>query len=107
MRTLVCGAGPLGSCYAARLHEAGAEVALLARGPRLDDLHNHGVVIEDVGSDQRETYVVPFVEELNPEDRYDLVLVVMRNDHSAAILPTLVRNRHVSTFLFVQNTPRA
>ena len=42
MRALVYGAGPLGSYYAAKLHEAGEDVTLLARGQRLADLGEHG-----------------------------------------------------------------
>lgn len=38
MKMLVCGAGPLGSLFAARLHQGGHDVTLLARGQRLADL---------------------------------------------------------------------
>jgi 2-polyprenyl-6-methoxyphenol hydroxylase-like FAD-dependent oxidoreductase len=37
MKILVYGAGPLGSLFAGRLHQAGHAVSLLARGQRLDD----------------------------------------------------------------------
>ncbi len=103
MRTLVYGAGPLGSLLAARLHGAGVDVALLARGQRLADLHTHGVVLEDSHSGERTNHDVRIVEELAPEDRYDLVCVVMRKDQSAAILPALARNQHAHTVLFLQN----
>jgi prephenate dehydrogenase len=43
-KILVHGAGPLGSLFAGRLHEAGYRVSLLARGQRLDDLQEHGVM---------------------------------------------------------------
>jgi len=43
MKILVFGAGPLGSVFAARLHEAGHIVHLLARGRRLQDLRQQGV----------------------------------------------------------------
>ncbi len=103
MRTLVYGAGPLGSLYAARLQQAGVEVALLARGQRLSDLREHGVVLEDAFSGQRETHHVPVVEKLEPDDPYDLVIVVMRKDQSLDILPTLAKNQHAHTVLFLQN----
>jgi len=38
MKVLVCGAGPLGSLFAARLCKAGHEVSLLARGHCLSEL---------------------------------------------------------------------
>jgi ketopantoate reductase len=53
MKTLIFGAGPLGSLYAARLHEAGQDVTLLARRQRLTDLHEHGVVLEYAHSGRR------------------------------------------------------
>ncbi len=102
MRTLVFGAGPLGSLLAARLHEAGQDVSLLARGQRLADLREHGVVLE-YPDRSREVRHVPVVEELAEDGRYDLVLVVMRKPQARAILPTLARNRHAETVLFLMN----
>lgn len=105
MKTLIYGAGPLGSMYAGRLHQAGVEVTLLARGQRLADLRQHGVVLEDAFSGSRETYPVPVAEQLGEDDPYDLILVVMRKDQSKDILPTLANNRHAHTILFLQNNP--
>jgi len=52
MRILVYGAGVVGSQYAALLHRAGHDVSLLARGQRLADLREHGIVLQavDTGS---------------------------------------------------------
>lgn len=47
MRILFYGAGVLGSLYAARLQEARQEVSILARGQRLADIREHGIVLED------------------------------------------------------------
>lgn len=105
MRTLVYGAGPLGSYYAAKLHAAGEDVALLARRQRLADLREHGVVLEHWRTGARETYDVPVVEELDEDFPYDLVLVVMRKDQCRDILPTLAGNPHAHTVLFLQNNP--
>jgi len=44
LRILVLGAGVIGSVYAGKLLQAGHEVVLLARGPRLSDLRNNGLV---------------------------------------------------------------
>ena len=52
-RILVYGAGPLGSLFAARLKEGGNDVSILARGQRLSDLREHGIVLHDVTTDQR------------------------------------------------------
>jgi 2-dehydropantoate 2-reductase len=105
MKVLIYGAGPLGSLYAAKLHQAGVDVALLARGQRLADLCEYGVVLEDAFSSRRETYHVPVVETLGEDDPYDLVLVVMRKDRCLEILPALAKNRHAHTVLFLQNNP--
>jgi len=103
MRVLVFGAGPLGSLMAARLHEAGQDVTLLARGQRLDDLKNHGVVLQDEESGEQEVAHVPVVEAFGPDDHYDLVMVVMRKNQAQDILPLLATNPHVSTYLFLMN----
>ncbi len=50
MKTLIFGAGPTGSLYAARLFEAGHDITLLDRGQRLEDLRTHGVALEDAFS---------------------------------------------------------
>ncbi len=103
MRVLVFGAGPLGSLMAARLHEAGQDVSLLARGQRLDDLKNHGVVLQDEESGRQEVVHVHLTEAFGPEDAYDLVLVVMRKNQAQEILPALADNPHVPTYLFLMN----
>jgi len=46
-KVLVIGAGVIGSFNAARLKDGGKDVTLLARGQRLEDLREHGVVLED------------------------------------------------------------
>ncbi len=103
MRVLVFGAGPLGSLMAARLHEAGHDVSLLARGQRLDDLKNHGVVLRDEESGELEVADVPLVGSFGPDDRYELVMVVMRKNQARDILPVLAANPHVGTYLFLMN----
>jgi len=78
MKLLVYGAGPLGSIFAARLHAAGHDVHLLARGSRLEALRRHNVVIEDIRSKQTTVTRVPLVERLDPDDTYDLAQVILR-----------------------------
>ncbi|MFA9428320.1 alpha/beta fold hydrolase [Natronorubrum sp. A-ect3] len=103
MKILVFGAGPLGSLKAARLHEAGHDVSLLARGQRLADLREHGIVIQEEGAHGEEVAHVPVVESFEPDDDYDLVLVVMGEHQAVQILDTLAENEHVPTFLFMGN----
>lgn len=103
MRILVYGTGPLGSLFAARLQAAGHDVSLLARGQRLADLREHGIVLEDALSGERTTTHVNVVEQLAPDDAYDLVIVPMRKNQVTAILPVLAANQHISNVLFMGN----
>jgi 2-dehydropantoate 2-reductase len=103
MKILIYGAGPLGSLFAVRLLEAGHDVSVLARGQRLQELRTYGVVLEDSSTGMQEAAQVHVVEALDPDDRYDLILVVMRKNHALQILPVLAANRHSATILFMMN----
>jgi 2-dehydropantoate 2-reductase len=103
MKILVYGAGPLGSLFAARLHEAGHAVSLLARGQRLADLREHGLVLVDTQTGCETVAQPQIVERLDPEDAYDLVLVIMRKNRALEILPILAANRRTPNVLFLMN----
>ena len=103
MKILFYGAGVLGSLYAARLQEAGQDVSILARGQRLADIRAYGIVLEDGDTEQQTTTHVNVVERLNPNDAYDLVVVLMRKNCIPAILPVLAANRHTPNILFMSN----
>ncbi len=103
MKILVYGAGVLGSLYAARLEESGQEVTILARGQRLAEIREHGIVLEDVTSGQQTTTPINVAEQLAPENAYDLVVVVMRKTQISAILPILAANQHTPNILFMGN----
>ncbi len=103
MRILIYGTGPLGSLFAARLQTAGHDILILARGQRLADLREHGIVLEDALTGERTTTRVTVVEQLAPDDAYDLVIVVMRKNQVAAILPVLAANLHTPDVLFLGN----
>jgi ketopantoate reductase len=103
MKILVYGAGPLGSLFTARLLEAGHDVSLLARGQRLSDLREHGLVLVDTQTEQEAVAHPNIVEQLAPEDAYDLVLVIMRKNRALEILPILAVNRHTPNVLFLMN----
>jgi 2-dehydropantoate 2-reductase len=103
MKILVYGAGPLGSLFAGRLHQAGHEVSLLARGQRLADLYEHGLVLVDTQTGERMVSPVQIVEQLEADEAYDLVLVIMRKNKALEILPVLADNRHTPNVLFLMN----
>jgi 2-dehydropantoate 2-reductase len=103
MKILVYGAGPLGSLFAARLHDAGHTVSLLARGQRLADLREHGIVLVDTQTEQETVSRPEIVERMNLQDAYDLVLVIMRKNRALEILPTLAANQRTPNILFLMN----
>ena len=102
-KILVYGAGPLGSLFAARLQQGGNEVSILARGQRLAELREHSIVLVDVLTEEQTVTQVNVVEELAPDDAYDLVLVIMRKNHALQILPVLAASRRTPNVLFLMN----
>jgi len=103
MKTLIVGAGVIGSFNAARLTEAGQDVTLLARRRRLADLREHGVVLEDLRTGRRTTTQIPLVDRLGPEDAYDLAIVAMRRNQISSVLPMLATNHRIPSVLFLGN----
>jgi 2-dehydropantoate 2-reductase len=102
-KVLIVGAGVIGSFNAARLKDAGKDVTLLARGRRLEDLREHGVMLEDARTGRRTTTQVPLVDHLAPEDAYDLAIVVVRRNQIASVLPMLTQNHCIPNILFLGN----
>lgn len=47
MKICVFGAGVIGSLYAGKLASAGHEVTVVARGNRLVNIENNGILLED------------------------------------------------------------
>jgi 2-dehydropantoate 2-reductase len=91
-RILVIGAGVNGSVCAAWLFEHGVDVTVLARGKRLGEIQSNGIVIENAFSQKRTVARVRAIGELAPGDTYDYILVVVRRNQVAELLPTLAAN---------------
>ncbi|WP_406151456.1 ketopantoate reductase family protein [Streptomyces sp. NBC_01012] len=87
MKLLVYGAGVCGSLFAARMHEAGHDVSLLARGERLTALRRLGVQMAEEDAPVRQ---VPVPVTAHPDDRYDLITVFVRTHQVDAVLESLV-----------------
>lgn len=90
---LVYGAGVLGSYLAHRLIQSGNRVTLLARGNRLRELKDHGLTIRHALQLKTTTDKVALIEELAPEDCYDIVFVVMQYTQMPTVLPVLAHNQ--------------
>lgn len=87
MKLLVYGAGVTGSLFSARLHEAGHDVSLLARGERLAALRRHGVQLAEGDGPAVRRIPVPVVS--HPADGYDLIAVFVRAHQVDAVLDSL------------------
>lgn len=105
MQILVYGAGVVGSQYAARLRRAGHMVTLLARGQRAAELREQGIVLEAVNTGQKEVVHVIVKEALEPDDRYDWVIVAVRKNQIPEILPVLAANHSTPNVVFLGNNP--
>ncbi len=90
MRILVFGAGVIGSLYAALLAEAGYDVAVYARGQRLESLTQYGLLVRDRGKERKAP--VKVLSKIEPEDCYDLVLLAVRENQLHAALEELRQN---------------
>ncbi len=103
MKTLIFGAGPLGSLYACLLHKAGNEVTILARNEHYAFLKENGIVLVNEFTQEKIIEQVKVVDSLNEEDTYDLVIVLMRKNSIKNILPVLSKNGNIKNILFMGN----
>jgi len=103
MKTLVYGAGPIGQWLALRMQQAGQDVTLLARNETYHALQDHGIEIVDGLTSDRANARVKLVDRLDPQDRYDFVVVAMQKASRVAVCPVLARNPHLKNILFLGN----
>lgn len=101
MRILIYGAGVIGSVFAARLHLAGYDVTVLARGQRLEALRQNGIVLHPYGSRKAEIAHVKVIDCLTPNDRYDYILVAMQRTQVDSVLEPLAANASANIVLIV------
>jgi len=100
-KILFFGAGVIGSLYAGKLALAGQNVTVLARGKRLEELKQKGLVLysEKFGEENPKISVI---SELKSDDIYDYVFVTLRNDNLNEALPVLSQNQS-RNFVFMVN----
>lgn len=99
MKIIVMGAGALGSISAALLHEAGHDVALVARGARAEHLKAHGVRVEGLAE---VTSPVPIVTDPGTLSEADLLILTVKTFDTEAALQQLAHIKFGST-LSLQN----
>lgn len=103
LRIVVIGGGVIGSVYAAWLQQDGHQVSMLARGQRLAEVREHGLVVEDTGTERRTTASVVTIDHLAPEDTADLAIVAVQLEQVGELLPIIAANRGIPTVLFLVN----
>ncbi len=103
MKTLIIGAGPLGSLYAYLLHKAGKDVTLMDRGEHFDFLRENALMLYNEFTNEKFVEKVNVIDRLHAEDEYDLVIVLMRKNSVVKLLPTLSEHKHLHNFLFMGN----
>ncbi len=103
MRILIYGAGVIGSIFAGKLAASGEDVTVLARGKRLDELRQNGIILSVPGENRSERFPVKTTGHLAPDDLYDYILVVMQRTQVDSVLPVLSQN-HSENIVFVVNT---
>lgn len=106
MKILVFGAGVLGCNLARNMFRAGNDVALLARGRWAEEISKNGLRIKDKFSPRMSVTPIPVVTRLKPEDRYDVIFVVMRYTQLGQIMDILRANQ-TKNIVFVGNNVRA
>ena len=106
MKILVYGAGVLGCNLARNFFKSGKDVTLLARGNWADELQKNGLRIKDKFSPRMSVNRVPIITELNPDDQYDVIFVVLRYTQIDSIIDAL-RANCTKNIVFIGNNVRA
>ena len=106
MKILVFGAGVLGCNLARNFFRAGKDVTLLARGHWAEEIQKNGLRIKDKFSPRMSVSRIAVTAALKPEDRYDVIFVVLRYTQLGSILDTL-RENPTRNIVFVGNNVRA
>lgn len=105
MRMLVIGAGVLGSNLAKNLYKANKDVTLFARKDRYQQIKN-GLIIRTLPDFRERTYYVRVIDELVPEDRYDVIFVCVQYIQLDELMPLLSSNVS-SNIVFIGNNLKA
>jgi 2-dehydropantoate 2-reductase len=102
-RILVIGAGVNGSICAVGLYRAGFDVTVLARAKRYEELVQQGIVIENPIKNTRNITLIPVIDALAADDRYESILVIIRKNQVPDLLPVLARNCSPNVVFMINN----
>lgn len=103
MKILVFGAGVTGSLLASRLFQGGADVTILARGRRYEEISHNGIRIVHYLQGKETAVRVPVIRDLTETHEFDLVVTALRKSQVAETLPVLKAAKRCGTVLFLGN----
>jgi 2-dehydropantoate 2-reductase len=103
LKILIYGSGVIGSIFGARLSLSGQDVTMLARGKRLDEIKDEGLILRNPATGREEKAKVKVIEELLPDMEFDYIFAVMQRTQIHTVLDSLARN-HSKNIVFVVNT---
>lgn len=89
MRFIVCGAGAVGGVVGSRLHQAGEDVILIARGDHLRELQSAGIILRDPSGEARLPIRAVYRPDAIDWRDSDVVIVSVKSQHSSALLSEL------------------
>ncbi len=75
LKILIYGAGAIGSIFAGMIARSGYDVTILARGKRLDELQQNGLILVNSISNERLQLKVKTTDILNAHDIYDYTAI--------------------------------
>jgi 2-dehydropantoate 2-reductase len=103
VKTLIFGAGPLGTLYAHLLCRSGNDVTILARRSRYDWVKAHGLVLVDESTGAEKSSRVRVTNRLASDDDYGLVIVLVRKNKLPSIFEVLATATKLGNILFMGN----
>ena len=103
-RILIFGAGVIGSIFGGRLAVAGHDVTMFARGNRLKELNESGLLLKKSNQKIVDKIPVNIISQLSATDNYDFVFVVIRKEQISQALSVLQKNNS-QNFVFMVNNP--
>ena len=89
MRIAIFGAGAIGGYLAVKLHQAGAEVTVIARGPHLAAIRDKGLTLKSEG--QTTTVRLPATDKAAEAGPQDHVIVTLKANGLAGAAPEIAK----------------
>lgn len=101
MKTLIYGAGVIGSIFAGKLAMAGHDITVLARGKRFAEIQQNGIVLQKPNDIIQEKVAVKLIDTLKPNDIYDYIIVAVQGTQIDDILPIISSNLSANIVMVV------